>query len=78
MLDVRGESVVNGETLPMDIWSTYMSEAMEGSPVFDFPRPDRREFIPLNRGYAANPAPARAEGVPTPIVPPRERLAAPG
>ena len=78
MLDVHGESVVNGETLPMDIWSTYMSEATEGSPVFDFPRPDWREFIPLNRGYAANPAPARAGGVPTPIVPPRERLAAPG
>jgi penicillin-binding protein 1A len=56
MLDVHGYPVVNGETLPMDIWSRYMSEATSGEPIFDFPRPDRREFVLLNRGYAANPA----------------------
>ncbi len=72
MLDVRGESVVNGETLPMDIWSTYMAAA--GDPVLDFPRADRREFVPLNRGYAANPAPALASGASVPVIPPpRER-----
>lgn len=79
MLDIHDESVVNGETLPMDIWSTYMAEATEGDPVLDFPRPDRREFVSLIRGYAASPAPAQAGGAPSRINPsPRERLAGPG
>ena len=79
MLDIHDESVVNGETLPMDVWATYMAEATEGDPVLDFPRPDRREFVPLIRGYAASPAPAQAGGAPARINPsPRERLAGPG
>jgi membrane peptidoglycan carboxypeptidase len=74
MLDVHDESVVNGETLPMDIWSTYMAKATAEDPVFEFPRPNRREFVPLFRGYAANPAPALG-GAPARIIPPpRERL----
>jgi penicillin-binding protein 1A len=76
MLDVHGESVVNGETLPMDVWSSYMAEATAANPIFDFPRPDQREFVPLNRGYATNPAPARAGGASVPIIPPpRQRYA---
>jgi hypothetical protein len=74
MLDVHDESVVNGETLPMDIWSAYMAKATAEDPVFEFPRPNRREFVPLFRGYAANPAPALG-GAPARIIPPpRERL----
>ncbi len=37
----------------MDIWSWYMSEATAGDPALDFPCSNRREFVPLNRGYAA-------------------------
>lgn len=76
MLDVHDESVVNGETLPMDIWSTYMAEATEGEPILDFPRSDRSEFVPLARGYATAPALALAAGTaPARITPPpRERL----
>lgn len=70
MRDVHDESVVNGETLPMDIWSTYMAEATAGSPVLDFPSPDRREFTPLRRGYAVSPAPARSGGTTAPLTPP--------
>jgi membrane peptidoglycan carboxypeptidase len=78
MLDVHDESVVNGETLPMDIWSAYMAEATAGAPVLEFPRPDRREFVPLFRGYAASPAPTLG-GIPSRVVPPpRERRAGPG
>ena len=40
----------------MDIWSAYMAEATTEDLVLDFPRPDRREFVPLSRGYAVNPA----------------------
>jgi len=78
MLDVHDESVVNGETLPMDIWSSYMAEATAEDPVFDFPRPDRSEFVPLFRGYAASPAPALGGTPPRIIPPPRERRAGPG
>ena len=74
MRDVHGESVVNGETLPMDIWSAYMAEATAEDSDLGFSRPDRGEFISLNRGYAANPAPAWS-GAPTQLTPPpRERL----
>ena len=80
MLDVHDESVVNGETLPMDMWSTYMAEATKGEPVLDFPRSDKREFVSLARGYAAAPAPALAAGTaPVQITPPpRERLSGTG
>ena len=73
MVNVHGESVVNGETLPMDIWSSYMAKVTPGNPILDFSSPDRREFVPLNRGYAASPASARAGGATVPITPPRER-----
>jgi penicillin-binding protein 1A len=57
MLDVHEYPVINGETLPMDVWSRYMAQATAESPVLDFPPPDPREFVPLNRGYAVSPAP---------------------
>jgi hypothetical protein len=54
-LEIPGEDIVNGETLPMHIWSAYMAEATTEDPVLDFPLPDRREFVPFSRGYAVNP-----------------------
>jgi hypothetical protein len=56
MLDIQGYPAVNGETLPMDIWSLYMAQATSGDPVLGVPRSDRREVVPLRRGYALNPA----------------------
>jgi len=80
MTDVHDESVVNGETLPMDIWSTYMAEATRGEPILGFPRSDQREFVSLLRGYAAVPAPAQSGSIaPVKIIPPpREKLSGPG
>jgi hypothetical protein len=66
MLDVHGETVVNGETLPMDIWSAYMAKATAEDQVLDFPRPNRREFVPLSRGYAVNPT-ASSPSATTPV-----------
>ncbi len=74
MRDVHGESVVNGETLPMDIWSAYMAEATAEDSDVGFSRPDRGEFVPLNRGYAANPAPAWSGASVQLTPPPRKRL----
>ena len=80
MLDVHDESVVNGETLPMDIWADYMAEATEGEPIMGFPTPNRSEFVALTRGYAATPAPAQSADAASVRItpPPRERLAGPG
>ncbi len=74
MRDVHGESVVNGETLPLDIWSAYMAEATAEDSDVDFSRPDRGEFVPLNRGYAANQAPAWSGASVQLTPPPRKRL----
>ncbi|CAA9452356.1 MAG: Multimodular transpeptidase-transglycosylase [uncultured Rubrobacteraceae bacterium] len=74
MRNVHGESVVNGETLPMDIWSAYMAEATAEDSSIGFSRPDRGEFVPLNRGYAASPTPALSGAATRLTPPPRERL----
>jgi penicillin-binding protein 1A len=44
MVGVHGIEELNGETLPMDIWSAYMAEATEGEPSLSFPEPDSRRF----------------------------------
>ncbi|PLS87130.1 MAG: hypothetical protein CYG60_03570 [Actinobacteria bacterium] len=55
MVDVHGEPVINGENLPMDLWSRYMARATAGKPVLDFPASNTSEFKLLNRGYARDP-----------------------
>jgi penicillin-binding protein 1A len=52
MRDVAGLPEVNGETLPLDLWARFMSEASSGEPVLDFPEANAGEFVPLERGYA--------------------------
>jgi penicillin-binding protein 1A len=37
MVGVHGIEELNGETLPMDIWSSYMARATEGEPSLGFP-----------------------------------------
>lgn len=44
MVGVHGLEEPNGETLPMDIWSDYMSEATAEDPPLDFPEADLSEF----------------------------------
>jgi penicillin-binding protein 1A len=44
MVAVHGLPEVNGETLPLDLWSAYMARATEGDPPIDFPEPDWTEF----------------------------------
>ena len=55
MTDVHGEPVINGENLPMDLWSLYMARATAGTPVLDFPEADDSDLRLLNRGYARDP-----------------------
>ena len=52
MTDVHGEPVINGENLPMDLWSLFMSRATAGTPALNFPEADESEFGILDRGYA--------------------------
>ncbi|HSL01338.1 MAG TPA: transglycosylase domain-containing protein [Rubrobacteraceae bacterium] len=44
MVGVHGLEEPNGETLPMDIWSEYMSEATTEHPPLDFREADLSEF----------------------------------
>ncbi|MGI8859834.1 MAG: transglycosylase domain-containing protein [Rubrobacteraceae bacterium] len=53
MVGVHGIQELNGETLPMDIWSRYMAEATADQPPLDFAEADLENFQPLDLGYAA-------------------------
>jgi membrane peptidoglycan carboxypeptidase len=55
MTDIHGEPVINGENLPMDLWSLYMARATAGTPALDFPEADESDLKFLNRGYARDP-----------------------
>jgi membrane carboxypeptidase/penicillin-binding protein len=51
MVGVHGLEEPNGETLPMDLWSDYMSRATEGEPPLSFPAADLSTFRVVYRGY---------------------------
>ncbi|MGB3682374.1 MAG: transglycosylase domain-containing protein [Rubrobacteraceae bacterium] len=55
MVDIRGLDEVNGASLPLDLWSSYMQQATEGKSPLDFSDADYSDFGTLNAGYAANP-----------------------
>ncbi len=44
MVGVHGLQEPNGETLPMDIWSSYMARATAGDLPLQFPEPDTSTF----------------------------------
>jgi penicillin-binding protein 1A len=44
MTAIHGIPEVNGETLPLDLWSAYMARATEGEPPIQFPEADWDEF----------------------------------
>jgi penicillin-binding protein 1A len=51
MVGVHGIEEPNGETLPMDLWSVYMSQATEGDPPLGFPEADLSGFRTVYRSY---------------------------
>jgi penicillin-binding protein 1A len=51
MVGVHGLEEPNGETLPMDLWSLYMSQATKGDPTLGFPAADLSEFRVVYGGY---------------------------
>jgi hypothetical protein len=53
MAGVHGIEELNGETLPMDIWSSYMAKATERDPPLDFPEADLSGFRIVYGGYYA-------------------------
>jgi penicillin-binding protein 1A len=44
MVGVHGIEELNGETLPLDIWSDYMAQATEDDPKLEFPEADLSPF----------------------------------
>ena len=83
MVNVHGEPVINGENLPLDLWSRYMSRATAGEPTLDFPPSDTSKFKLLDRGYARDPYDAGDDGTrnypdgATPLSSARRERAAP-
>ena len=65
MRNVHGLPVVNGETLPLDLWALYMSRATSGLPVVRFPEADTSDFKLLRRGYAGGSAEPATEAAAT-------------
>ena len=57
MVDIHGLEEVNGATLPLDLWSSYMQRATEGKSALGFSDAYYSGLAPLNSGYAANPPP---------------------
>jgi penicillin-binding protein 1A len=51
MVGVHGLEEPTGETLPMHLWSLYMSEATEGDPPLNFPAADMSEFRFVYGGF---------------------------
>ena len=51
LVGVHGIEEPNGETLPMDLWSAYMSRATEGDPPLGFPEADLSDFRTVYRSY---------------------------
>lgn len=51
MLGVNGLDQVNGENLPLDLWSEYMAEATADVPVLDFLQPDLSKFTYVEGAY---------------------------
>ncbi len=50
MVGVHGLAEPNGEILPMDIWSEYMSRATEGDLALEFPEADTSDLDVLTGG----------------------------
>jgi penicillin-binding protein 1A len=57
MVGIHDLEEVNGATLPLDLWATYMQRATEGGSPLGFSEADYSELAPLDAGYAANPPP---------------------
>jgi penicillin-binding protein 1A len=55
MLGVHGLPEVNGENLPLDLWSLYMARATRDTPARGFPEPDESRFEVSTRGRAVSP-----------------------
>ncbi len=51
MLGVNGLDQVNGENLPLDLWSEYMAEATAEDPILDFSQPDLSKFTYVEGSY---------------------------
>ena len=64
MVGIHDLEEVNGATLPLDLWATYMKRATEGKSPLGFSDADYSELATLNAGYAANPPPTSYVEVP--------------
>lgn len=62
MENLAGYGLVSGETLPLDIWVAYMTQATADETYEEFPEADLSEFEPLTDGYAVDSQSAPGAG----------------
>jgi penicillin-binding protein 1A len=62
MRGVHGIAGVTGGTLPAEIWHAYMSEALKGTPVAQFPNPGTPGYTPWCGEYQFARSAANAKG----------------
>ncbi|MGA5193784.1 transglycosylase domain-containing protein [Streptomyces exfoliatus] len=66
MYDTGGKSSIHGSSFPSEIWQDYMTDAVKGMPVVDFPKPEKLEGAePVFGGGAPSPTPTPT-ATPTP------------
>lgn len=67
---IAGVREVTGGTLPARTWSRYMTAALAGQPVLEFPEPSMVGPPPIPTPTLSTPSPAPDDAVPPPPAPP--------
>jgi 1A family penicillin-binding protein len=70
MENVEGYSSVFGGSIPAAIWHDFMSAAMQGQPVVDFPEPSFEGYDEFPEGAISSPEPAPSPSPKPPPPPP--------
>ncbi|WP_369145322.1 transglycosylase domain-containing protein [Streptomyces sp. R44] len=66
MYGTGDQPTIHGSSFPSRIWKDYMTAAVDGMPVVDFPKPEKLEgAVPVFGGGAASPTPTPT-ATPTP------------
>ncbi|GAA4910836.1 transglycosylase domain-containing protein [Streptomyces coeruleoprunus] len=57
MFGTGGRDKIHGSSFPSEIWNSYMSVALDGQPVKEFPEPESLDAEPIWGGGAESPKP---------------------
>ncbi len=69
MYGTGDKDTIHGSSFPSEIWQSYMSEAVKGTPVQNFPEAEPLDSEPYYGGGAASPKPTPSESEPEEDLP---------